>query len=630
MKKLIIIIVVLLAVAAGIVYFVTYSVNTLRSDDIKIYLNKIIVDGSDSLYSLNIKDYEVNSSLDGAKISGVTVMINQPVFEKMRANNTLPEIIFEGEFQDLYLDGVELLSLVQKNKDIVINNVRLEGANIKIYQYKKVKKDTSQEPIIRNLFDRIKKDINSINIKYIDIRGGKMSFDPAGKMDKIQPFWKFEDVSLSFKDFLVDSTSAADITRMLYAKKFTAMVKNFKGEMGNNMYRFSMSECDYDYNKQYLEISDLTLTPIVSHAQFFRSKRRAASEVTIKVPRLRVEGFQSLELIRDNIVKAKTVTINKGDISIYKDKSFGDPPDSKNGQYPNQVLYNLPIAIDIRQLIIKKTSLKYTEKGYNSKKEGILTFDNISGIMTNVTNVRELVRKNAWSELKAKATFQGRSPMTARLAFDLRDDKGRYEADATLKSLKAEQINPVIKNLGMSEAESFNLKSLNYRSKGDYNSATGSMEMIYNDLNINIYQKDAETKKVEEKKLISFLANLIKVRPDNVKDKDEVKAVNVYTERPYFRGFFALVWFNIFDSAIAITMKGKVPDILKRGRTLEGIPGGGVKSATVEEKKADEEKDVNKKKEEKKERREKKREEKKEKKEEAINKEKAEEVKKVE
>ena len=92
------------------------------------------------------------------------------------------------------------MSLIQKNKDIVINNIRLEGADIKVYQYKKVKKDTSKTPIISNLYDRIKKDINSIDIKYIDIRGAKLSFDPAGKMDKVQPFWKFEDISLSFKN----------------------------------------------------------------------------------------------------------------------------------------------------------------------------------------------------------------------------------------------------------------------------------------------------------------------------------------------------------------------------------------------------------------------------------------------
>jgi hypothetical protein len=142
----------------------------------------------------------------------------------------------------------------------------------------------------------------------------------------------------------------------------------------------------------------------------------------------------------------------------------------------------------------------------------------------------------------------------------------------------------------MAETESFNLKSLNYTSKGDTKTAIGSMELIYSDLKVNIFQKDEETKKLEEKKVISFLANLIKIRTDNFKDKDEVKAVNIVSERPFFKGFFALIWFNIFDCTTAITFKGKAPDILRKGRTLEGIPGGGVKKATPEEKKALEEK----------------------------------------
>lgn len=116
------------------------------------------------------------------------------------------------------------------------------------------------------------------------------------------------------------------------------------------------------------------------------------------------------------------------------------------------------------------------------------------------------------------------------------------------------------------------------------------MELIYSDLKVNIFQKDDETKKLEEKKVISFLANLIKVRTDNLKDKNEVKAVNIVSERPFFKGFFALIWFNIFDCTTAIAFKGKAPDILKKGRTLEGIPGGGVKKASPEEKKALEDK----------------------------------------
>ncbi|MBK9553212.1 MAG: hypothetical protein IPO45_13705 [Saprospiraceae bacterium] len=136
----------------------------------------------------------------------------------------------------------------------------------------------------------------------------------------------------------------------------------------------------------------------------------------------------------------------------------------------------------------------------------------------------------------------------------------------------------------MAETESFNLKSLNYTSKGDAKTATGSMELIYSDLKVNIFQKDEETKKLEEKKVISFLANLIKVRTNNLKDKDEVKAVNIVSERPFFKGFFALIWFNIFDCTTAIAFKGKAPDILKKGRTLEGIPGGGVKKPVLKKK----------------------------------------------
>jgi len=590
LKKLIIFLFIVAAIAVTILIVLKVTVNDLKKEDIVENLNKIIVDGSDSLYSLTIRDYEVTGSFNGARINGVEVTINQDVFKKMQTNNTLPEVIFDGKVENILLEGINILKLVQDNKDIKIKSIDLIGADFNIYQYKKTVKDTTKAPIITNLYDRIKKDIHSISIGKINIVKGKMSYDPAGKLDKKKPFWKFAEIDLKFKDLLVDSTSASDTTRFIYSKEFKTAIRNFKGIMGNDMYTFSVEKCDYDHKSSYLEIANLKMTPNASHAAFYRSKNHAVSEATIDVPFLQVKGIRSVDIINKGLVKAKSISIRGAKFGIYKDKSFGDPPDSKNGSYPNQTLYNLPFALDIRELIIKKSTLVYTEKGFNTKKEGILTFGNINGTMTNITNVKSLVRQNPWSELNAKATFQGASPMTARLAFDLRDDKGRYEADATLTKLKAEQINPVIKNLGMAETESFNLKSLNYTSKGDAKTATGSMELIYSDLKVNIFQKDEETKKLEEKKVISFLANLIKVRTNNLKDKDEVKAVNIVSERPFFKGFFALIWFNIFDCTTAIAFKGKAPDILKKGRTLEGIPGGGVKKASSEEKKALEDK----------------------------------------
>ncbi|MBK9553213.1 MAG: hypothetical protein IPO45_13710 [Saprospiraceae bacterium] len=45
-----------------------------------------------------------------------------------------------------------------------------------------------------------------------------------------------------------------------------------------------------------------------------------------------------------------------------------------------------------------------------------MTFGNINGTMTNITNVKSLVRQNPWSELNAKATFQRWKSYDSRLA----------------------------------------------------------------------------------------------------------------------------------------------------------------------------------------------------------------------
>ncbi|MBK6447426.1 hypothetical protein [Candidatus Brachybacter algidus] len=76
MKKLIIFLFIVAAIAVTILIVLKVTVNDLKKEDIVENLNKIIVDGSDSLYSLKIRDYEVTGSFNGARINGVEVTIN--------------------------------------------------------------------------------------------------------------------------------------------------------------------------------------------------------------------------------------------------------------------------------------------------------------------------------------------------------------------------------------------------------------------------------------------------------------------------------------------------------------------------------------------------------------------------
>lgn len=571
MKKLFIILLLIAAGITGLLFISKQWVNNVKKEDILETFSKLITDGSDSLYSVEIGNYEITGPFTGARIDNVVLRINQDVFLKMRAENTLPDIIMDGKVKSLVLEGVDMIQLVGKNKDIRVRNIVLSGTEFNLYHYKKTKKDTSATTILTSLYDRIKKDFNSIHVGEISILDGKMSYDPAGKLDKSNPFWKFDKIDIVLRDILVDSASVYDTNRFLYARDFTSSISRFRGIMGNDLYTFGMDTCNYDFRSASLDISGLRLSPHVSHEIFFRSKKFAVGESTIELPSLKVFGFYAGQAILDGRISVDSVMIERGRFEIYKDKSFGDPPVSKNGQYPNQLFLKLHASIHIPLIRIRNSSVVYTEKGLKTKKEGKIVFSNIYGSLSNITNIDSMIRRNPWSELTARAVFLGKSPMDARIALKLGDRSGTYEADATLRNLNAPQINPVLRGLAQAEAATFSLHNLSYKSRGNTRAATGSMKMNYSALNIRLLTRDEETNKLEEKKWLSLLANAVKIRQENLHGPDEIKADNIVTRRPYFRGFFALIWFNIFDCMTEITIKGDQPAILTKNRKAENL-----------------------------------------------------------
>ena len=121
-------------------------------------------------------------------------------------------------------------------------------------------------------------------------------------------------------------------------------------------------------------------------------------------------------------------------------------------------------------------------------------------------------------------------------------------------------------HLALAEMESFQLKKLIYNGSGDDKQLTGSLKMLYSDLKVNLLRKEDGSNKIEEKKGLSFLANLIKIVDENPKNGEERSSNNLSTPRPYHKGFFALFWFNLMDNMTEIMMKGKTPESMKKNR----------------------------------------------------------------
>lgn len=566
-QKIALIIGAIILIIATAVFVLYYKVNYSNKADVKAYLTKIVREGSDGLYNLSLGNYEIDPGIDGGHIRNIKLTINQEKFEELKKQKLLPPILYEAEIQELKISHLKTIKLLSSVKDIEIDSIQLIGAKINLYQYAQQKSEDKKLPPTKYLFDLIKPDINDIRIHKIMIRDGQLSFDPAGKMDKKNAFWKFDQLDLDLNKFVVDSTSSSDTSRLLYSKDIAVVVHNFKLQSPDDLYRFSVDKLAFSTQDKQTKLTNLKVIPLTNAAGFLQKKKKAAGILSLDLPEILIYNLNPKRLILANTIQADKVTTGNGNIQIFKDKTKGNPRVNKDGQYFNQVFNPLPIAVMIDSILLNDMSLTYTEINIKTGRPGKIIFNDITGNISNITNVKEQITKNKWTSLHCTADFMNGSPLQAMLAFDMTDPSGHFKVGADLGKLEGAQINSLLKNLALAETEQFHLKRLNYLGEGNTKQLRGSMHMIYKDLKVNLLKKDEGEKKIETKEFLSFLANFVKIIDQNPgSDGKERTITRLSSERPQHKGFFALVWFNVFDCMLEIAMKNGPPESIKENR----------------------------------------------------------------
>ena len=542
------------------------GVNTFLKPDIKSYLQKIVVDGSDSLYKLKIKDYNIGFWASNGDINDISIEVDSARFKQLKAFNILPPVVYSAKIKSISVVGLSAWRL-WRHKDIVCGSITIDGAVINMQQYQRIVNDTLKPPATKFLYELIKPDINTIEINNIAVRNADISYRTMSQELEKNAFWRFQDANITMKGVEVNEASYKDTSRILYGTNLHASLSKFKTISDNSLYNFSVKEVEYDFKGGKLVCKELGLSPAVSNEAFYRAKGFAADKFTLTFPLVESEGLNIGKLFGENMVQADHITLTDPVFVILKDKTFGNPLVSKDGKYPNQLLLKSKASINIKKVTIKNGDLSFTEKKPPTNLPGELKFGKINGDIVNITNMPALIAKNNWCKAALKTVFMNTSSMDAGFGFDLSDQSGHFTADADLGPMKGAQINNVLRALARAQTESFNLSRLIYHVEGNDFTSKGTLKMRYTDLNVSLLKVDKESGELEKKKGLTILANWLKILDSNPgKDGVERVATGFTYNREYFRGFFAVIWFNLFEGIKEIAMKGGPPPITKKSK----------------------------------------------------------------
>lgn len=183
-NKWLIAIMLIVGCICSVYFYFIYLVNKTDTIDVKSYLSNLIIKGSDSLYNFTIGDFIIDPTIDGGILTQLDLRINLNKFEALKEKNLLPNILVEGTVDTIRLTNIEISKLLGNTKDVVIDEIKLSGTNMHLYQYSnKIKNRPGLNPT-KYLYNIIKPGLNNITIRNINIDDCKVTFDPAGKLDK--------------------------------------------------------------------------------------------------------------------------------------------------------------------------------------------------------------------------------------------------------------------------------------------------------------------------------------------------------------------------------------------------------------------------------------------------------------
>lgn len=499
-------------------------------------LEHLVAKTSNNLYHLSIGKMDMDVLGSTAILHHVVITPDKQRAKELQKLNGTSSKIFSLSFEKLEVEGINLDDVITK-KTMDYKLVKLTNPVFEIYQTKPKDKEIEED-----FTQRFLKEMKKLSVKNLIVEGGKIIIHNKGKQSLLN------EVTINMKDILIDSVTRNDKTRFFFAKTANLSFKNYKTNTGKDGYTLSIAKVNVQAPGQMLKLSGLSFNSPLGKKEFTRRQKFAKELYQFSIPSITVMGVDWWNIINEEELVAKEVTINGGKFHIYLDRSL--PAKSKMGSFPVQLLMKLPVKINIDRVKANNLDLAYEEYNPLSKQSGTIYMDNISMNIANVSNLQQKLPKPV--TVNASALFMHKIPIQANFVFN----RSNYRSGGFTARLNSDKdfdgslINSFSMPMGMVKIEEGLLQKLGANLKGDQLKASGDISILYKDLKLHLLEKDRGEKQLDKKGITTFFANTFVLKKDNPKRGEEPRKEQAEFKRIPEGGFFMLVWKTIMTGAL--------------------------------------------------------------------------------
>lgn len=491
---------------------------------------------SGGLYTINFSSAELHVIRGSIVFYNVTLKPDTNVYNLKKQQHLAPNNLVELQIKRLVISHIHPLRLYFKKK-LDIDEVIINDPQVNISYKLNHTKDTVLKDN-RTLWQKLSKNLRSIHIGSIILGDIKFRYDDySGNKVAIS---EFREMNVSAHDLLIDSTTQADKSRLLYCKDIRAELNNYTFKTASGLYTGKVDHIKLSMPQSQLNIEGLTLKPLNTDAFFAKSHK---DKFTLHLDSVQLNHFDFLSYHKYRIFNASSLILHNGGIEIFGNPNPIKPLTDRVVTFPNAGIFKINADMKIDTTFIKHINITYTE--YNSKTDqtGSILFNNTSGQLLNLTTNPAALQKNNITTVQLTSYFMNRGKFNLQMLFNLTDDNKSFSYKGSLGPMDLKTVNSATMPLTMVKITSGSVKQLDFDIQANKNKATGKITLLYNNAKVSLLKVDTVFDKLKQRPFATLYANIFILKHNNPDiEGGKPRSCFVSYERKPDIPFFKYVW----------------------------------------------------------------------------------------
>jgi hypothetical protein len=307
-------------------------------------------------------------------------------------------------------------------------------------------------------------------------------------------------------------------------------------------------------------IFGLRFTPDVSPKEYHKHVEFQVELYNATVDSLMLTGFDLGAKLVDGAIRAKALHVAGVAVDIHRDKTLPLPEERKLKPLiaDRVTAWRVPISVD--SVHVRRGQVRYHERLQLGADYGSLAFTDIGGHVTGLSN--EPVDEPADLHLVGNARV-GRAQAQLDLRMPMQRDHTTVTTHVLLLNFPAREMNRMTDDLLHVNATAGILHRVEMRMKGDEDRATGTLEMRYEDLHLEI----APT--IKHAWVLNKVANAV-VRTTNMPGDKNYRTGKFTVERRKTSGIFNYIWISLRTGMMEVVLPPRLLDQMKKKKKKKG------------------------------------------------------------